>query len=76
MSRKSPEINVIVHYPQTEEGRRELARRVAGVHADMVSQYIQKLDCPTEQKEKLLDAVIETAKKSKSHKAKTSELSL
>ena len=76
MARKSPEINVIVHYPETEEGKRELARRVASVHADMVSQYIQKLDCPSEQKEKLLDAVIETAKQSKLHKAKTSELSL
>ena len=52
---------MIVYYPQTEEGKRELARRVAGVHADMVHQYINKLNCPTEQKMQLLDAVIETA---------------
>ena len=62
MSRKSTPINVIVYYPKTEEGKRELAKRVADVHADMVLRYIQKLDCPSWQKEELLDAVIETVK--------------
>ena len=63
IGRTSAPIHVIVHYPKTEEGKRELARRVASVHADMVCQFIQKLNCPSEQKEQLFDAVIETAKK-------------
>ncbi|MCC8050467.1 MAG: hypothetical protein LIP10_07395 [Clostridiales bacterium] len=60
MARKSAEIHVIVHYPKTEAGKKELAERVAGIHAETVSQYIKHLDCPTAQKELLLDAVIET----------------
>ncbi len=47
-------INVIVHYPTTEEGWRELRRRVAGVHADGVLNSISKLDCPIREKERLL----------------------
>ena len=65
ISRKSVPIQVIVHSPRTEEGKRELAKRVAGVHADMVNRYIQKLNCPSEQKVQLLDAVIKTAAKMK-----------
>lgn len=55
-------INVIVHYPKTEEGMRELRRRVASVRADMVLNSISKLDCPTSQKERLLDAIIRDTK--------------
>lgn len=61
IARTSTPIHVIIHYPQTEEGRYELAKRVASVHADMVNQYIKKLHCPSEQKAQLVDAVIETA---------------
>ncbi len=38
-----------------------MAERVAGVHADMVRQYIKKLNCPSEQKVQLLDAIIDFA---------------
>ena len=61
IARKSAPINVIVHYPKTEEGKRELAERVAGVHADMVNQHIKKLNCPSDQKVQLLDAVIKSS---------------
>ena len=61
IARKSAPINVIVHYPKTEEGKRELAERVAGVHANMVNQHIKKLNCPSDQKVQLLDAVIKSA---------------
>lgn len=60
IARKSAPIHVIVHYPKTEEGKRELAERVASVHADMVNQHIKKLNCPSEQKVQLLDAVIKS----------------
>lgn len=61
IARKSAPINVIVHYPKTEEGKRELADRVASVHASLVHQHIKKLNCPSEQKVQLLDAVIKSA---------------
>lgn len=61
IARKSAPINVIVHYPKTEEGKRELADRVASVHASLVNQHIKKLNCPSEQKVQLLDAVIKSA---------------
>jgi len=60
IARKSAPINVIVHYPKTEEGKRELAERVASVHASLVNQHIKKLNCPSEQKIQLLDAVIKS----------------
>ena len=56
-------VNVIVYYPKTEEGKEELARRVADVHAAAVNQRLKSLNCPTRQKLALLDAVIETRKK-------------
>lgn len=55
-------IQMIVHFPQTEEGRRELARRVAEVHADFVLDTLHGLDCPARQKLELLQAVIDTVK--------------
>lgn len=63
ISRKSAPIHVIVYCPKTEEGKRELSQRVAGVHADMVNRHIQKLNCPSGQKVELLDAVIAAVKK-------------
>lgn len=60
--RKAAPINLIVHYPTTEEGWRELKQRVASVHADAVINSISKLNCPIRQKIKLLDAIIEDAK--------------
>jgi len=65
IARKSAPINVIVHYPKTIEGQRELAERVAGVHADMVNQHIKKLNCPSDQKVQLLDAVIKSVSSKK-----------
>jgi len=68
MSRKSAPIRVVVHYPQTEEGKQKLAELVAKAHADMINQYIRKLDCPSKQKVKLLDAIIKSAHEEKSGK--------
>jgi len=60
--RKSAPINIIVHYPKTEEGMRELRRRVASVHADIVMDQIRKLDWPMSEKIRLVDAIIADAK--------------
>lgn len=61
IARKSAPINVIVHYPKTIEGQRELAERVADVHASWVNQHINNMNCPYGQKLQLLDAVIKSA---------------
>lgn len=47
----------------TKEGRQKLAIQVAYVHADIVNHYIQQLNCSSEQKICLLDAIISTVKK-------------
>lgn len=55
-------INLNMHYPSTDEGKRELAKRAADVHADFVISTIDRLCCTTQQKLELLQAVIDTAK--------------
>lgn len=63
--RKYAPINLIVHYPTGDAGKRELTQRIADVHADFVFYAIRHLDCPAEQKRSLLDAVIQTAEEQK-----------
>lgn len=62
IARKSVPIHVIVYAPKTEKGKRELAMRAAEVHADAVSRAVGRLNCPSVQKVKLINAVIETEK--------------
>lgn len=47
-------MNLILHLPKTENGRRELQKQVAVVHAETISQLLQKLACTQEKKEGLL----------------------
>lgn len=61
--RKMAPVNVIVYYPKTKEGREELSRRVALVHADAVNRRLKELNCPEKQKLELLDAVIDTVRR-------------
>lgn len=49
-----------MHYPETPEKMALLNKRVAKFHADYVADYIDKLNCPTEQKLELIDAIAET----------------
>ena len=53
-------LKIIVHYPKTREKQDLFDIRVAKFHSEYVAQYIEKLNCPTEQKLKLLDAVAQT----------------
>ena len=57
MKRYAP-INLIVHYPNTEVAKAELAKQVAQVHAESVSTYIKHLNCPAYQKLQLLNTII------------------
>lgn len=50
-------MNLILHLPKTENGRRELQKQVAVVHAEAVSQLLQKLSCTQEKKEGLLQTL-------------------
>ena len=61
MRRHGP-VHVIVYAPKTEEGKLELSKRIAQIHADAVNRRIKELNCPTKQKLQLLDAVIHTTK--------------
>ena len=61
IARKSTPINVIFYYPKTTEGTHELEKQVSNIHADIVNQRLKNLNCPTVQKIKLLNAVIEAA---------------
>ena len=42
MERKMAPVNVVFHYPKTEEGKRELAERVSKIHGDFVIRRINK----------------------------------
>ena len=53
-------MEVIVYYPETPEKMALLEKRVAKFHAQYVANYIRKLQCPTWQKMKLIDAIVET----------------
>ena len=53
-------LKIVVHYPKTPPKQADFDARVAKFHAAYVAQYIEKLNCPTDQKLKLLDAVAKT----------------
>lgn len=55
-----PLIEIIVHYPETPEKQALFDARVAKFHAEYVAQYIEKLNCPTEQKLKLINAIAQS----------------
>jgi hypothetical protein len=53
-------LNIIVYYPETPKKQAEFDACAAKFHAEYVTQYIEKLNCPTGQKIRLLDAVAKT----------------
>lgn len=52
-----PFLNIIIHYPKTQESMEILAHRIALVHAEAAKTYIDRLACPKEQKLDLIKAV-------------------
>ena len=56
-------IHMIVSYPESDDGKRTLARRMAGVYAEWVCEKIKKLNCPAEQKMRLCSAVMASTKR-------------
>ena len=55
-------MKVIVHDPATKEGKAELERRVSKMHADAIGMYLANLNCPLDQKDKIIDMLIESAR--------------
>lgn len=53
-------MEIIVYDPETPEKQALFDARVAKFHAEYVAEYIERLNCPTEQKLKLIDAIIQT----------------
>ena len=56
---KQQEFKIINHFPETEEGKAELARRVSIIQAQAILTKINKLPIPTDQKLQLLDDIID-----------------
>ena len=50
-------MEVIVHYPKDSEKKKELETSVSKLRAEFIIDYINKLNCPYEQKLRLADAV-------------------
>ena len=44
------------------EGTAELNRRVVRLHAEYILQYVEKLNCPLDQKKELIEAVARTVR--------------
>ena len=61
-ARKKGEISIqiFIHYPKTPEKQEKLIACAAKFHAEYVAGYIEKMNCPIEQKMKLIDSVAKT----------------
>ena len=59
---KAAPVKIIMRYPNSDEGRRELARRVSDVHSDFAIRRIDKMNCPIKEKLRMLEAVAATQK--------------
>ena len=55
-------VDIIVHYPQTAEQQAVFDTRVNKFRAEYIVRYIERLNCSTEQKIELIDAVIDTVR--------------
>lgn len=49
--RKNVPVNLIIHFPHTEQEPTELARRTAAIHAETVLRHIQERIAPQSRRE-------------------------
>ena len=56
-------IGIVVHGPESGEGRRESAKKAAALHAQAVVERMKALPCSTEQKIHMHDAIGQYIKK-------------
>jgi len=50
-------MNVIVHYPKDMADIEQLKKRVASVHIEAVDGYLNRQNCPVEQKMELIESL-------------------
>lgn len=50
-------MTVVMNFPKTAEGMKELENRVALAHSMITKNYIKNLSCPAEQKVQLINAI-------------------
>lgn len=62
MAEEKKTILLKISYPESEEGRDNLQKRVAQVHADFVSQTIAKMQVSAAQKEALWNRITQDAR--------------
>jgi len=53
------EMTVVVHCSNDPQKQKEIDQRIAKIHAEFVLGYIEKLNCPKEQKLELIDAIVQ-----------------
>nr|WP_290461074.1 hypothetical protein [Acutalibacter muris] len=70
---KSQPIKLVMHYPQTEEGIRQLSQRVAQAHADAVIHKVNGTRGSVRERIELMKAVTNAAKSERTSPA-TDEL--
>ncbi|MCI8714234.1 hypothetical protein AALA82_19695 [Oscillospiraceae bacterium 50-16] len=49
--------SIIIHYPEGQEAQKELAKKVADVHAQTVVEMVKAMPSPVEQKIRLINAI-------------------
>ena len=59
---KSQPFKIVMHYPKTEEGMRQLTQRVAQAHADAVIHKVNGMRGSVREKSELMKAVNSAAK--------------
>lgn len=51
-------MNIIIHYPTSEAGQSELAKRVARIHAEAMLQRLEHLPYSKDEKAVLMEAIL------------------
>ena len=55
-------MDMVVHYPKAADKQDELSKMVAMLYAESIVRYIEKLNCPAEQRLAIIDSIIEYIK--------------
>lgn len=71
---KSQPIKLVMHYPKTEEGMRQLSLRVAQAHAEAVVHKISSARSSVKEKIAMMQAVANTAKTERQISKEQSEI--
>jgi len=50
-------MNVIMHFPESEDGKIRLANRVTNIHTEFIVEYLNKSDCETEDIFRILEGI-------------------